>query len=191
MPDDVTLAESQPVGTFYSWWRGDPLPDLSEIDGLEIASHAQDGDLPDLTADDVRQQSKQGHQLYLARLAGMPVGYGWLATTAISIGELGVERPLPTTDRYLWGFVTVVKQRGRGIYPRLIQAMLRHEPAERFWIGHDTANIASGRGILKAGCTPVGEVFVLTSGELRLVPAASPERAAACAQVFGISLAAD
>ena len=69
--------------------------------------------------------------------------------------------------------------------------MLRQELAERFWIGHDTGDVASGRGILKAGCTPVGEVIALESGDLRLVPAGSLERAEACEQVFGIPLVTD
>lgn len=49
---------------------------------------------------------------------------------------------------------------GRGIYPRLLQHIVRLEgaEAERFWIIHAPENRASGSGIRKAGFTTSGEI---------------------------------
>ena len=103
---------------------------------------------------------------------------------AASIGELGVEMRIAPNERYLWGLVTLPDWRGQGIYPVLIQAMLRQEAdADRFWIGHDVGNDASARGILKAGFVPVGEAYRDADGTLRYARHRDDERARA-AQVL-------
>src|SRR5438552_19101239 len=91
-----------------------------------------------------------GHRPYLAELDGNAAALGWCALCQFGIGELGLRRPLPRGDAYLWDFRTMRAWRGRGIYPRLLQHILRDSsvPAERFWIGHDLDNTASERGIL-------------------------------------------
>lgn len=63
-------------------------------------------------------------------------------------------------ERYLWNFVTRPTFCGRGIYPRLLQGIVRAESAEaeRFWIIHAPENRASGSGISKAGFTTVGDL---------------------------------
>lgn len=52
--------------------------------------------------------------------------------------SLSVSWPLAPGDRGLWDFATLEGWRGRGIYPRLLQAILRAEEknADCFWIGH-------------------------------------------------------
>ncbi len=183
-----------PIGSFYAWWRGDPLVSLPPLPGLTIDA-MPDPDvlaaLTGLTPAELGARFAAGHRAYLARMSGQPVAYGWVARAGAAIGELGISFTLPPANRYLWDFFTLPAWRGLGIYPRLLQAILGWESeATRFWVGHDTPNLASRRGILKAGFYEVGRVYRTARGELVLVPAGPVERALAAASLLGISLAA-
>ncbi len=191
MESSVT-AVGRPIGILYAWWRGDPLPALLPVPGLEIGP--SDDPTPVVGASgatlaSLRRRLERGHRLYLARLGDDVVGWGWAATREGAVGELGLAFAIPPRGRYLWDFVTLPAWRGRGIYPRVIQAMLEEEDADRFWIGHDLENVASGRGILRAGFRPVGEVYALPGGGLALAPVGPLERARAGADLFGIPVA--
>lgn len=147
----------------WTWWQGDPLPALAPSDGLDTIVDREADKIAHLTALDTQEVADRlaaGHRAYLARLDGEPVAYGWVASLAASIGELGLDFELPASDRYLWDFVTLPAWRGRGIYPRLLQGILTAEGREagRFWIINAPENVASGAGILKAGFRPVGEL---------------------------------
>jgi len=184
-----------PVGSFYAWWRGDPLVPLPPLPGLtiEVASDpaalvGPEGPGPA----EVEARFAAGHRAYLARLDGEPAAYGWVATIQAEVGELGLSFKLPPANRYLWDFYTRPPWRGLGIYPRLLQAILgREADAERFWVGHDTPNIPSRRGILKAGFQEVGRVYRTAGGGLVLVGVGSIERATAAARLLGIRLLTD
>jgi len=189
--DDLELVGA-PIGRLYTWWRGDPLPGLPRVPGLVIepatdlaALAAVAGHSPAV----LQTRMAEGHTPYLAWLDGTPVASGWLATREAAIGELGLAFALPPGNRYLWDFVTLPPWRGRGIYPRILQDMLRRETsAQRFWVGHDLDNVASARGILKAGFVAVGEVGRQRGGGLGLVPRGQVERGAAAAALLGIPI---
>lgn len=101
-----------------------------------------------------------GNRAYVALLDGAPVAWGWVATRVAMIGELGAAITLSPNERYLWNFVTIAAYRGIGIYPRLLQAIVRAESitADRLWIAYAPENHASGAGIAKAGFVPVAEL---------------------------------
>lgn len=186
-------AAAEPIGRFHAWWRGDPLPLLPPLPTLAIAPAADVGlvaDVAGIDAADARERLRRGHQPWLARIAGEPVGWGWIAAGEAAIGELGISRPLPPGDRYLWDFVTLPAWRGRGIYPRMLQAMIAANPdAARVWVGHDAPNFASARGIAKAGFQDVGLLYRQQDGGFVLEPAGALERAVAAAALFGVSVA--
>lgn len=142
--------------------------------------------LAGLTVGEARARAAGRNTLYLARVGAEPVAYGWSASGAAEIGGL-LRFEVPEGERYLWDFVTLAGWRGRGIYPRLLQAVLREEreAARRWWIGHDAPNVASGRGILRAGFSQVGEVRTLRGG-LALRPTGPLERARLGAALLGI-----
>lgn len=180
----------EPFGIFYGWWRGDSLPPLEWPTGLTTERLDNEQPAPAVETLDPAEAATlrgEGHRLYIARIGTAIVGYGWAATATASIGELGVEMRLAPDERYLWGFVTLPAWRGRGIYPALIQAMLRREAdAVHFWIGHDVGNDASARGILKAGFTPVGEAYRDADGALRYARSGDDERARAAQNLLGM-----
>jgi GNAT superfamily N-acetyltransferase len=188
--DNVVPTVGEFVGPWYTWWPGDPLPTLPVLPGFAAALLIDDTALATLSALSVAEiaaRRANGDRPYLATVAGAGVGWGWSATRHLSIGELGIERALPPTDRYLWAFETLPDWRGRGIYPRLLQAILRHEAGEgaRSWIGHDPGNAASARGIAKAGFGRVGAIHRAPDGGYLLVPSGPLDRARIGAPLLG------
>jgi RimJ/RimL family protein N-acetyltransferase len=184
--------EPEPVGSFHAWWRGDPLPRFPRWPGLTIhpVPPTVIGPLAGIGEEAAAERAGGGHQPWLARLSDEPVGWGWCADREAAIGELGLTRPIPPGNRYLWDFWTVPAWRGHGIYPRLLQAIVAHErDADRFWVGHDLGNIASARGIGKAGFQEVGLLFRQPDGGWELVPRGAEDRAAAVAEIFALPIA--
>ncbi len=182
-----------PVGRFHAWWRGDPLPALPPFPDLQIAPLADSRlacELTNLPEHEIHERMRLGHVPWLARVAGEPVAWGWNATRQFAIGELGIARALPPHTHYLWDFFTLPAWRGQSIYPRLLQAIVASEPeVAQFWVGHDLGNIASARGIAKAGFAEVGLLYHGESSGFALVPAGPFARAAAAATIFAVPIA--
>lgn len=190
------IPNGEPVGLFYAWWRGDALPLVPQPDGVELDPAPDERAVAALSGLDVaglRSRAQRGHRPYIAHLDGEPVGIGWSAAVEASIGELGITMRMPPANRYLWDFVTPPRWRGRGIYPWLLQQILLHEAeVERFWVGHDLDNVASGRGIAKTGFQVVGEVYLLDDSRAVLVAQAGElDRARAAAALLGMPLGRD
>lgn len=131
-----------------------------------------------------------GHRAYLGSWNGQPVSWGWVATREAEIGELRIRFTIPAGERYLWNFVTLPTHRGLGIYPRLLDAIVRAESseAEHFWIAYAPENHASGAGIRKAGFVTVAELSFDMNGRAA-VRAVSDEVAAA--RMFGVPAATE
>jgi hypothetical protein len=182
----------EPVGLFHAWWRGDPLPEFSPLTDLELFPAVDVGLIATLRNNDPRRleyRVRQGHRPWLATITGKPVGYGWVSSGELTIDELGLSVVMQSGSRYLWDFFTIRSWRGNGIYPRLLQSIIKHESAAgRFWIGHDLSNIASAHGIAKAGFCEVGAVYRSSEGELVMTCSGEFHRASAASNQFGIEL---
>jgi GNAT superfamily N-acetyltransferase len=179
---------------FASWWRGDPLPALPQTPGLTVRrvtrwDEAQQ--VTGLTEDRVVARYEDGNALYAAFLDEQPAGYGWLARQTGRIDELRLVFELPHAELYLWDFVTLPAFRGRGVYPQLLQAIIRAEDGiSRFWIGYEGRNLASARGIEKAGFRVVGDL-VVRDGQLTGLTVSDPgERGQAFAALMGLPVLA-
>ncbi len=177
------------VGRFYAWWRGDPLPTLHPVPNVTIEPSEDPSLIATLTGMDpevVRERMQRGHQPWLAWIDEEPAGWGWVATREAGISELGIEIDLGSDERYLWDFVTPPAWRGRGIYTALLHTILDRDGAARYWIGHDEGNVASARGITKAGFRQVGTAQRLEDGRIVFVPDAPSGRADAAASLLGL-----
>lgn len=179
-----------------TWWRTDSLPLLPALSGFHAAAVEDDvvlADLNRLPIEAVCTRLRDGHRPYAAYLHGTPVAYGWVATRSASIGELNLTLTLSHRDRYLWDFATLPEYQGRGLYPRLLQAILRLEAraAERFWIIHAPENLPSGAGMRKAGFVPATELSFDPAGQVRLAALGAHERARAAASLLGLPLVED
>jgi GNAT superfamily N-acetyltransferase len=178
------------AGFLWTWWKGDLLPILPPLPGLVIEEAAD----VEVSCADVCRLLQQGHSAYIARMETLPVAVGWSAIGEASFGEGRVTFYVPAQNRYLYYFVTLPAFRGQGIYPHLLQHILRSESKanERFWIIHQLANTASQRGIQKAGFGIASQVHFLSTKGLGLVsPPGEMERARAGAALFGLSLIAN
>jgi GNAT superfamily N-acetyltransferase len=178
---------------FYTWWGGDPRPTLPALPGFSAArsdEYQLIADMAGLDRAEVLARVRAGHRPFLAWLWETPVAYGWSAVGQASIGELGVALSIPAANRYLWDFATLPAWRGRGVYPHLLQAIISQEAAEaeRFWIGHVPGNIASGRGMSKAGFRQIGTADRLGDGRVYFVSDTAAKRAWACATLLGARL---
>lgn len=149
----------------------DPRPVPAPLAGFRAAECRDAALLARLmgrTSAEVRERFAAGHRAFVGRLDGTPAAFGWLATRTASLGELGVTLHLGRAERYLWNFVTLPAYRGRGVYPRLLEAILRvafREGAGRAWIAYAPENHASAAGIRKAGFTHVANLsFDATGG---------------------------
>jgi len=177
-----------------TWWAGDPLPQLPRLDGLEVGST----DSPAVFADfdipvtEAARRMAEGHRAYVAWFRGQPAAYGWVATLAADIGEIGVAFAIPANERYLWDFKTRPEFRGLGIYPRLLNSIIRSEAAtaERLWILAAPENTASNKGIAKAGFRGTGTVSFTIDGKPALGTKEGAGRALAAAAFLGVAASA-
>lgn len=118
--------------------------------------------LMNLPVDNIELRLATGHTAYIADYEGLPAAFGWLARISAHIGELNHEFNLQEGDGYLWNFRTLESFRGKGIYPRLLQAIMQNEAEiNRFWILHAPENRASETGIKKAGFLLEGMISVV------------------------------
>lgn len=144
------------------------------------------------SVEEMRRRLDGGHRAYVATWMGEPAAWGWVATRTAGIGELGSAFTIPPGERYLWNFVTLRSHRGLGIYPRLLDAIVRAESAwaERFWIAYAPENHASGSGIRKAGFATVAELSFNAAGR-PMVGAPMESRGPAAARWLGLPVASE
>jgi hypothetical protein len=127
------------------------------VDDIDFIAH-----LNNVSKDEARRRLANDNKFYAAFYRKEASAFGWSGSGKAFIGELDHEMVLPFQHKYLWNFRTLEKFRGQGIYPQLLQHILRSEMhnTECFWILHSPENVASQKGILKAGFQLVGQVSI-------------------------------
>ncbi len=176
-----------------TWWVGDHLAALTPLSDFQVRVADNDISLARLnriTLDEVQARRQAGHRPYIGYLGQTAVTYGWVATREASIGELNLFFRIPLDQRYLWDFATLPQWQGKGLYPRLLQAIVQLEPAERFWIIHAPENLPSGAGMHKAGFQVVGQLSFRSDGNVGLIAAGQreSERARSGSTLLGVPL---
>ncbi len=175
---------------FGTWWRGDYLPDLSSLP--TFSAHLSTDTLlisrlTNLSQEVISARFQTGNHCYIGFLDETPVAFGWVATQKGYISGFQFSFVVPPQNCYLWDFLTLPEWRGRGIYPRLLQTIIRHNYLiDRFWIGYEPGNESSASGINKAGFHIVSD-FVITGGHISgLVLFDGSDYARASADLFNL-----
>jgi GNAT superfamily N-acetyltransferase len=179
-----------------SWWKADNLTDLTLLPDFYVRVARDDTELAGvnkISIDEIKARRRAGHRPYVGYIGQTAVTYGWAATREASIGELNLVFSIPEDERYLWDFATLPQWQGKGLYPRLLQAIIGAEAAERYWIIYAPENLPSGAGMYKAGFQPVGQLSFQSDGSIGLIPIsiAPRERAVAGATRLGVPLSED
>jgi GNAT superfamily N-acetyltransferase len=143
--------------------RTDAAPSLEPIEGFTVRRETSAlvmAGLQNRTEIDMGRRMWDEHRAYVASINGEDVAFGWVAPYEAMIGEIESAFRIPKGERYLWNFVTLPGHRGKGIYPRLLDAIVGIEglEAERFWVAYAPENYASGAGIEKAGFKTVAQI---------------------------------
>lgn len=174
-----------------TWWISDPMTNLTPLPEFQVGITPNDVQLAAInriSVTEVEQRRQAGHLPYVGYLNETAVTYGWVATHKASIGELNLEFAIPADSRYLWDFATLPEWQGRGLYPRLLQAIVKAEQAKHYWVIHAPENLPSGAGMQKAGFQSVGQLSFQQNGSLGLIPIEQPERARVGAALLGVPL---
>jgi GNAT superfamily N-acetyltransferase len=182
--------ERDSVMPFAVRHRNDPVPALHAVPGLRVRREYRATIMAALQSrheHEITRRFDAGHRAYVAWRGDEPAAWGWVATRSADIGELGSTFTIPPRERYLWNFVTLRAHRGLGIYPALLNDIVRLESreAERFWIAYAPENHASGSGVRKAGFVDIADLSFDAAGRPALT-SLIPHGARIASRVLGV-----
>jgi len=112
---------------------------------------------------EVLQRFETGRRCYTAWVDGALAAYGWVSINEEFVGELSLRLWLLPGEAYIWDCATVPIFRRKSLYSALLAYILGELHSEklcRAWIGADMDNVASQRGIARAGFHHVADLAV-------------------------------
>jgi GNAT superfamily N-acetyltransferase len=127
-------------------------------EATQALDHAMSLDDPS----EVRHRFASGRRCYGAVVENNLAAYGWVTFDEEQIGEMGLRIRLVPGEAYIWDCATAPPYRRLGLYTALlthIVSELRGEGLCRVWIGADGDNMASQKGIARAGFRPVADLL--------------------------------
>lgn len=127
----------------------DLVPVLASIDSLPLA--------------EITRRLESGRQCYAAWVDGQVAAYGWVSFEDEDIGELNLRIKLLPGEAYIWDCATLPAFREKLLYSALLIYILRELRAQnlcRAWIGADYANVASQKGMARAGFHHVADLVI-------------------------------
>ena len=167
---EKTHADPSPIGTFWMLDLASSsaisvaphIPAVfQQIDSWEVSSLAQAMGVDEAA---VLQRMSRGCRCYVAKVKDVLAAYGWVTLEdKEEIGELGLSFYLAKGNAYIWDCGTLPAYRGQRLYPALLAVMveaLRAGGFVRVWVGADTDNVASQRGIVLAGFQPIADIVI-------------------------------
>jgi len=124
---------------------------------------------PDASVE-ILKRFETGRRCYTAWAGDKLAAYGWVSFNEEYIGELNLRLTLLPGEAYIWDCATLPAFRQNYLYSALLVYMLgelRSESLCRVWIGADLDNVASQRGIARAGFREVADLVVARALALR------------------------
>ena len=104
-----------------------------------------------------------GKHCYTAFVEGQLAAYGWVSFVEEDIGELNLRVKLLPGEVYIWDCGTAPEFRGKHLYSALLSYMIQELCAQGFcraWIGADLENVASQKGMARAGFHHVADLAI-------------------------------
>ena len=116
-----------------------------------------------LTLAEITKRLDNGRQCYAAWMDGQIAAYGWVSFKEEDIGELNLRIKLLPGEAYIWDCATLPAFREKLLYSALliyILGELRAQNICRAWIGADYDNLASQKGMARAGFHHVADLVI-------------------------------
>ena len=116
-----------------------------------------------LSLTEITKRIEAGRQCHVARVDGQIAAYGWLSFVEEDIGELNLRIKLLAGEAYIWDCETLPAFREKLLYSALLIHILGELHAQkicRAWIGADLENVASQKGIARAGFHHVADLII-------------------------------
>jgi hypothetical protein len=139
--------------------------------GLESVPVLAEAMGPDASVE-ILKRFETGRRCYAAWAGDKLAAYGWVSFNEEHIGELNLHLTLLPGEAYIWDCVTLPAFRRNYLYSALLVYILGELSSEnlcRVWIGADFDNIASQRGIARAGFRQVADLVVAQVLALRSI----------------------
>lgn len=121
---------------------------------------------------EVLRRFQAGGRCYTAWVDGQLASYGWVSFREEYVGEFNLRIRLVPGEAYIWDCFTLPAFRRHGLYSALLAHMLNDLEAGsvcRVWIGADQDNVASQRGIARAGFRAAADLVLARVLAIRLV----------------------
>ena len=121
---------------------------------------------------EVLKRFESGRRCYTAWAGDQLAAYGWVSFDEEHIAELNLRLRLLPGEAYIWNCVTLPAYRQNYLYSGLLVYILKELRSGnlcRAWIGADLDNVASQRGIARAGFKPVADLIIARVLTLRSV----------------------
>ncbi len=112
---------------------------------------------------EIHRRFEAGRQAYAAWVGRDLAAYGWVSFDEEIVGELNLRLRLIPGEAYIWDCATLAPYRQLHLYSALLAHMTRElylQPVCRAWIGANLDNLASQRGIARAGFHRVANLLV-------------------------------
>jgi len=112
---------------------------------------------------EINRRLESGRQCYGAWVDGQVVSYGWVSFESEDIGELNLRIKLLPGEAYIWDCATLPAFRKKLLYSALLNYSLSELRAQnlcRAWIGADHDNLASQKGMARAGFHHVADLVI-------------------------------
>ena len=116
-----------------------------------------------LSLTEITKRLESGRQGYAAWAEGQVAAYGWVSFEEEDIGELNLRIKLLPGEAYIWDCATLPAFREKLIYSALLIYILDDLRAQnlcRVWIGADYDNLASQKGMARAGFHHVADLVI-------------------------------
>lgn len=116
-----------------------------------------------LTQAEITRRLESGRQCYAAWVEHHIAAYGWVSLEEEDIGELNLRIRLVPGEAYIWDCATLPAFREKLLYSALLVYMLGELRAQNLctvWIGADRDNLASQKGMARAGFQHVADLVI-------------------------------